>query len=130
MDLQISTLKKLYRKFDLGQIVQFIQTWMTVPNQGEINVELYYEIDRDKVWIDFGHPKEVRIVNADTKLSDLLRFLFQIDEDENFFVYTAKTGEVQRVFYEDFLIQGEHIKEASLYDIRQALPVYQMEVKI
>ena len=130
LDIQIRSQKALGRKSKSGKVVQFSQTWMDTPNHGRIAVDLFYEVEKDNVWIDFWHPTEVRVVKADTKLSELLRFLFQIDEDEHFDVLTCNVTEEDEELRPDVRVQGEPIKNVSLYDIRQALPLYQMEVKI
>ena len=128
-DIQIRSQKALGRKSRNGKVVQFSQTWLDTPNHGRIAVDLFYEVEKDKVWIDFWHPTEVRVVKADTKLRELLHFLFQIGEDEHFDVLTCNLTEgADEELRPDVLVQGEPIKEASLYDIRQALPLYQMEV--
>ena len=131
LDIQIRSQKALGRKSKSGKVVQFSQTWMDTPNHGRIAVDLFYEVEKDNVWIDFWHPTEVRVVKADTKLSELLRFLFQIDENEHFDVLTRNLTEgADEELRPDVRVQGESIKDVSLYDIRQALPLYQMEVKI
>jgi hypothetical protein len=129
-DIQVRSQKSLGRKSRLGEVVQFSQTWMDTPNHGRIFFDLFYEVEKDKVWIDFCHPTEVRVVKADVKLSELLRFFFQIDENENFNVLTRNAAIEDEELRDDVRVQGEPIKDVSLYDIRQALPLYQMEVKI
>ena len=129
-DIQIRSQKALGRKSRNGKVVQFSQTWMDTPNHGRIFFDLFYEVEKDKVWIDFCHPTEVRVVKADTKLSELLRFFFQIGEEEHFDVLTHNVAMEDEDLRPDVCVQGEPIKDASLYDIRQALPLYQMEVKI
>jgi hypothetical protein len=127
-DIQIRSQKTLGRKGKQDKVVQFSQTWMDTPNHGRIFFDLFYEPEKDKVWIDFGHPTQVRVVKADVKLSELLCFFFQIGEDEHFDVLTCNVAMEDEELRPNVHIQGEPIKEASLYDIRQALPVYQMEV--
>jgi hypothetical protein len=129
-DIHIRFQKSLGRKSKHGKVVQFNQTWMDTPNHGRIFFDLFYEPEKDNVWIDFGHPNEVRVVKADVKLSDILCFFFQIDENEHFKVFTRNVSEEDEDFYENVIVQGEHIKYVSLYDIRQVLPVNQMEVVI
>jgi hypothetical protein len=127
-DIQIRSQKALGRKSRVGEIVQFSQTWMDTPNHGRIFFDLFYEPEKDKVWIDFCHPTQVRVVKADTKLSELLCFFFQIGEDEHFDVLTCNVTEEDEELRANVFVQGEPIKDVSLYDIRQALPLYQMEV--
>jgi hypothetical protein len=127
-DIQVRSQKALGRKAKHDKVVQFSQTWLDTPNYGRIFMDFFYEPEKDNVWIDFSHPTEVRVVKADTKLSELLRFFFQIGEEEHFDVRTRNVAMEDEELLPDVRVQGEPIKEASLYDIRQALPVYQMEV--
>jgi hypothetical protein len=129
-DIQIRSQKALGRKSKQEKIVQFNQTWMDAPNHGRVFFDLFYETEKDKVWIDFGHPTEVRVVKADVKLSEILCFFFQIDDNEHFDVLTRNAAHEDEDLHANVYVQGEPIKDVSLYDIRQALPLNQMEVVI
>jgi hypothetical protein len=128
-DIWVRSQKTLGRKAKHEKVVQFNQTWMDTPNHGRIFFDLFYEPEKDKVWIDFGHPTQVRVVNANVKLSEILCFFFQIEENEHFDVLTRNSEEDEDL-HANVFIQGEPIKDVSLYDIRQALPLNQMEVVI
>jgi hypothetical protein len=116
------------QKYDAGILEQFNQVWLKRNELDEIVIQMSYEPIENVFWVDLCDNNSVLKVLPSAILGSVVRRSFEIVDDVLF-----ETIRVIRFDFPDeldFHIQGDPILKASLEDIRNAVNIFQLELKI
>ncbi len=121
--------RRIYnQKYDSGFLEQFNQVWLKRNELDEIVIQMSYEPIENVFWVDLCDNNSVLRVLPSAILGSVIRKSFEIADDVIFETIRVIRFDLPEDL--DFHVQGDPILKASLEDIRNAVNIFQLELKI